>query len=209
MNRNSQALTRERRRAKRNLHLASAQVNGGTALSILRTLAGEGFRLDRMPLRVAVRRGCCCALLRVRGCGCRPNGMELPLSLARRLSMMRHVVNVRGVVDAVINDKRTSIPFCQKTDAVTRKSVTNRKGRALTRERRRAKRNLHLASVQVNGRAALTMMRSLAGEGFRLERLPLRVTAHCVCCCALLRVRGAVVVQTEWSCRFRWRVGCR
>ena len=45
-----------------------------------------------------------------------PNGMELPLSLARGLPMMRHIVNVRGVVDgdivgarvdrdAVINDK--------------------------------------------------------------------------------------------------------
>ena len=208
MNRNGRALTRERRPAKRNLHLASAQVNGRAVLSMMRSLAGEGFRLGpnlRDFFGMAVRSG---------GAGrfrdsVSPNGMELPLSLARRLSMMRHVVNVRGVVDAVINDKRTSIPFCQKTDAVTRKSVTNRKGRALTRERRRAKRNLHLASVQVNGRAALTMMRSLAGEGFRLERLPLRVTAHCVCCCALLRVRGAVVVQTEWSCRFRWRVGCR
>jgi hypothetical protein len=42
--------------------------------------------------------------------------MELPLSLARGLPMMRHIVNVRGVVDgcivgarvdrdAVINDK--------------------------------------------------------------------------------------------------------
>ena len=70
--------------------------------------------------------------------------------------------------DAVITDKRISIPFCQKTDAVTRKSVTNRKGRALTRKRRPAKRNPHLASAQVNGRALLTMMRSLAGEGFRL-----------------------------------------
>ena len=80
---------------------------------------------------------------------------------------------------------------------------------ALTRERRPAKRNLHLASVQVNGRVALTMLRSLAGEGFRLERLPLRVTVCRGCCCALLRVKGAVVVQTEWSCRFRWRVGCR
>ena len=58
-------------------------------------------------------------------------------------------------------------------DAVTRKSVTNRNGPALTRERRPAKWNPHLASAQVNGRALLTMMRSLAGEGFRLERLPL------------------------------------
>ena len=112
------------------------------------------------------------------------------VSLARGLSIMRHIVNVRGVVDAVINDKRTSIPFCQKTDALTRKSEMNRNGQALTRERRPAKRNLHLASVQVNGRAVLSVLRSLAGEGFRLERMPLRVTAHCVCYCALLRVRG-------------------
>ena len=41
----------------------------------------------------------------------------------------------------------------------------------MTRERRRAKRNPHLASVQVNGRALLSMLRSLAGEGFRLERM--------------------------------------
>ena len=127
--------------------------------------------------------------------------MELPLPLARGLPMMRHIVNVRGVDDgdivgarvdrdAVINDKRISIPFCQKTDAITRKSVTNRNGQALTRERRPAKRNLHLASVQVNGRVALTMLRSLAGEGFRLERMPLRVTVRRGCCCALLRVRG-------------------
>ena len=127
--------------------------------------------------------------------------MELPLPLARGLSMMRHIVNVRGVVDgdivgarvdrdAVINDKRISIPFCQKTDAITRKSVTNRNGQALTRERRPAKRNPHLASVQVNGRVAISMMRSLAGEGFRLERLPLRVTVRRGCYCALLRVRG-------------------
>ena len=112
------------------------------------------------------------------------------VSLARGLSIMRHIVNVRGVVDAVINDKRTSIPFCQKTDSLTRKSEMNRKGQALTRERRPAKRNPHLASVQVNGRAALTMMRSLAGEGFRLDRMPLRVTARRGCYCALLRERG-------------------
>ena len=87
--RNGQALTRERRPAKRNLHLASAQVNGRAVLSMLRSLAGEGFRLERMPLRVTVRRGCYCALLRVRGCGCRPNGMELPLSLARGRSRRR------------------------------------------------------------------------------------------------------------------------
>ena len=121
--------------------------------------------------------------------------------MTRGSLMMRHIVNVRGVVDgdivsarvdrdAVITDKRISIPFCQKTDAVTRKSVTNRNGQALTRERRPAKRNPHLASAQVNGRALLTMMRSLAGEGFRLERLPLRVTVRRGCCCALLRVRG-------------------
>ena len=121
--------------------------------------------------------------------------------MTRGLSMMRHIVNVRGVVDgnivgarvdrdAVITDKRISIPFCQKTDAVTRKSVTNRKGRALTRKRRPAKRNLHLASAQVNGRVALLILRSLAGEGFRLERLPLRVTVRRGCCCALLRVTG-------------------
>ena len=114
---------------------------------MLRTLAGEGFRLERMPLRVTAHCVCYCALLRVRGCGCRPNGMELPLSLARGVSIMRCVVNVRGVVDAVINDKRTSIPFCQKTDALTRKSEKNRNDQALTRERRPAKRNLHLASA--------------------------------------------------------------
>ena len=83
---------------------------------MMRSLAGEGFRLERMPLRVTVCRGCYCALLRVRGCGCRPNGMELPLPLARGLPIMRHIVNVRGVDDgdivgarvdrdAVINDK--------------------------------------------------------------------------------------------------------
>ena len=55
--------------------------------------------------------------------------MELPLSLVRGLSMMRHIVNVRVVDDgdivgarvdrdAVINDKRISISFCQKTDAL-------------------------------------------------------------------------------------------
>ena len=100
MNRNGQALTRERRPAKRNLHLASVQVNGRVALTMLRSLAGEGFRLERMPLRVTVRRGCCCALLRVRGCGCRPNGMELSLPLVRGLSMMRHIVGAQ-VVDNV------------------------------------------------------------------------------------------------------------
>ena len=121
--------------------------------------------------------------------------------MARGLSIMCHIVNVRGVVDgcvvgvrvddtAVINDKRTSIPFCQKTDALTRKSEKNRNNQALTRERRPAKRNPHLTSAQVNGRAALSMMRTLAGEGFRLERLPLRVTARRGCYCALLRVRG-------------------
>ena len=94
------ALTRERRPAKRNLHLASVQVNGRVALTMLRSLAGEGFRLERMPLRVTVRRGCCCALLRVRGCGCRPNGMELSLPLVRGLSMMRHIVGAQ-VVDNV------------------------------------------------------------------------------------------------------------
>jgi len=110
--------------------------------------------------------------------------------MARGLSMKRHIDGVWLVDDAVITDKRTSIPFCQKTDAVTRKSVTNRKGQALTRERRPAKRNPHLASAQVNGRVALSVLRSLAGEGFRLERLPLRVTVCRGCCCALLRVRG-------------------
>ena len=114
---------------------------------MMRTLAGEGFRLERLPLRVTVRRGCYCALLRERGCGCRPNGMELPLPLARGVSIMRHIVNVWVVDDAVINDKRTSIPFCQKTDALTRKSEKNRNNQALTRERRPAKRNPHLASV--------------------------------------------------------------
>ena len=98
--RNCQALTRERRPAKRNLHLASAQVNGRAALSMMRSLAGEGFRLERLPLRVTVRRGCYCALLRVRGCGCRPNGMELPLSLARGLPMMRCVDDARVVDEA-------------------------------------------------------------------------------------------------------------
>ena len=67
---------------------------------MLRSLAGEGFRLERMPLRVTAHCVCCCALLRERGCGCRPNGMELPLSLARGLSMMRHVVGAQ-VVDNV------------------------------------------------------------------------------------------------------------
>ena len=99
-NRNGQALTRERRPAKRNPHLASAQVNGRAAFSMLRTLAGEGFRLERMPLRVTARRGCYCALLRVRGCGCRPNGMELPLSLVCGLTMMRCVDGARGVDNA-------------------------------------------------------------------------------------------------------------
>ena len=226
------ALTRERRPAKRNPHLASAQVNGRVALTMLRSLAGEGFRLERLPLRVTVRRGCCCALLRVTGCGCRPNGMELPLSLARGLPMMRHIDGVWLVDDAVINDKRTSIPFCQKNDALTRKSVTNRNGQALTRERRPAKRNPHLASAQVNGRALLSMMRSLAGEGFRLERLPLRVTVRRGCYCALLRVRGCgcrpngmelplslarglstmrqiVGVRAADNAAHRWRAGCR
>ena len=110
--------------------------------------------------------------------------------MACGLSLTRRVVGARVDRDAVITDKRTSIPFCQKTDALTRKSEMNRNGQALTRERRPAKRNLHLASAQVNGRALLTMMRSLAGEGFRLERLPLRVTVRRGCCCALLRVRG-------------------
>jgi len=110
--------------------------------------------------------------------------------MTRGSLMMRCIDGARVVDDAVINDKRTSIPFCQKTDAVTRKSVTNRKGRTLTRERRRAKRNPHLASAQVNGRAAFPMMRSLAGEGFRLERMPLRVTVRRGCYCALLRVTG-------------------
>ena len=74
---------------------------------------------------------------------------------------MCHIVNVRGVVDgcvvgarvdrdAVINDKRISISFCQKTDALTRKSEKNRNNQALTRERRPAKRNPHLASVRIN-----------------------------------------------------------
>ncbi len=31
-----------------------------------------------------------------------PNGMELPLSLACGLSIMRHIVGVRGVVDGCI-----------------------------------------------------------------------------------------------------------
>ena len=71
---------------------------------------------------------------------------------------MRHIVGVQvddnGYIvgarvdrDAVITDKRISIPFCQKTDALTRKSEMNRNGQALTRERRPAKRNLHLASA--------------------------------------------------------------
>jgi len=94
-------LTRERRPAKRNPHLASAQVNGRALLTMMRSLAGEGLRLERLPLRVTVRRGCRCALLRVTGCGCRPNGMELLLSLARGLPMMRHVDGARVVDDAV------------------------------------------------------------------------------------------------------------
>ena len=49
--------------------------------------------------------------------------------MVRGVSIMRHIVNVRGIVDgdidgargvddAVINDKRTSIPFCPKTRCV-------------------------------------------------------------------------------------------
>ena len=65
---------------------------------MLRSLAGEGVRLGpnlRDFSGMAVRSG---------GAGrfrdsVSPNGMELPLSLARRLSMMRHIVNVRVVVD--------------------------------------------------------------------------------------------------------------
>jgi len=48
--------------------------------------------------------------------------------MARVLPMMRHIDGARVVDDALITDKRTSIPFCQKTDALTRKSVINRKG---------------------------------------------------------------------------------
>ncbi len=82
---------------------------------MLRSLAGEGFRLGpnlRDFSGMAVRSG---------GAGrfrdsASPNGMELPLPLARGLPIMRHIVNVRGVDDgdivgarvdrdAVINDK--------------------------------------------------------------------------------------------------------
>ncbi|MCR4825329.1 MAG: hypothetical protein K5882_00050 [Bacteroidales bacterium] len=88
MNRNCQALTRERRPAKRNPHLASAQVNGRVALTMLRSLAGEGFRLGPNLCGfsgMAVRSG---------GAGrfrdsMSPNGMELPLSLARGRSRRR------------------------------------------------------------------------------------------------------------------------
>ena len=113
-NRNNQALTRERRRAKRNPHLASAQVNGRAALSMLRSLAGEGFRLERMPLRVTVRRGRCCALLRVRGCGCRPNGMELSLSLARGRSRRRLAAPAEA-------PPAPPPPFCPKGLSLTRR----------------------------------------------------------------------------------------
>ena len=85
------ALTRERRPAKRNLHLASAQVNGRALLTMMRSLAGEGFRLgpDLHGFSgMAVRFG---------GAGrfrvsVSPNGMELPISLARGLPMKRFKV---------------------------------------------------------------------------------------------------------------------
>ena len=68
---------------------------------MLRTLAGGRFRLGpnlRDFSGMAVRSG---------GAGrfrdsVSPNGMELPLSLARRLSIMWRIVNVRGVVDGCI-----------------------------------------------------------------------------------------------------------
>ena len=159
----------------------------------LRPLAGEGFRLGpnlRGFSGMAVRSG---RAGRFRD-SVSPNGMEVALSVACGLSIMRRIVNVRGVVDgcivdarvdrdAVINDKRTSIPFCQKTDALTRKSVTNRNGQVLTRERRHAKRNLHLASAQVNGRAVLSSLRSLAGSRFRLDTCcPIAVPFLFPCC---------------------------
>ena len=75
------------------------QVNGRVALLILRSLAGEGFRLGpdlRGFSGMAVRFG---------GAGrfrvsVSPNGMELPRSLARGLSMMRHIDDVRVVDNA-------------------------------------------------------------------------------------------------------------
>ena len=66
---------------------------------MLRSLAGGRFRLGpnlRDFSGMAVRSG---GAGRFRD-GMSPNGMELPLSLARRLSMMRHVIGVR-VVDNV------------------------------------------------------------------------------------------------------------
>ena len=86
-------------RVSRNPHLASAQVNGRVALSVLRSLAGEGFRLGpnlRDFSGIAVRFG---GAVRFRD-SVSPNGMELPLSLARRLSTMRHIVGAQ-VVDNV------------------------------------------------------------------------------------------------------------
>ena len=65
---------------------------------MMRSLAGEGFRLGpdlRGFSGIAVRFG---------GAGrfrdsVSPNGMELPLSLACGLSIMRHIDGVRVVVD--------------------------------------------------------------------------------------------------------------
>ena len=91
------------------------QVNGRVVLSILRSLAGEGFRLgpDLCGFSGMAERSGGAGRFRD---SVSPNGMELPHPLARGLSMMRHIVNVRGVVDgcivgarvdrdAVINDK--------------------------------------------------------------------------------------------------------
>ena len=91
------ALTRERRPAKRNLRLASAQVNGRVVLTMMRSLAGEGFRLERLPLRVTVRRGCCCALLRVRG-----------VRLSSKRNGAAAFVGARAGVNAVV---RHLLPF--------------------------------------------------------------------------------------------------
>ena len=69
------------------------------ALLILRSLAGEGFRLG------PVLRGFSGMAVRFGGAGrfrvsVSPNGMELPLPLTRGLSMMRCVDDARVVDDA-------------------------------------------------------------------------------------------------------------
>ena len=74
------------------------QVNGRAVLSVFRSLAGEGFRLG------PDQRGFSGMAVRFGGAGrfrdsVSPNGMELPLSLACGLSIMRHIDGVRVVVD--------------------------------------------------------------------------------------------------------------